>query len=480
MIRSARHRRARVASRHRLIGVLTIVAIAIVGWIAYRANFGLPWQSRYAVYADVPNADRLIEGADVRAGGVLVGEVVGVTAEPGADGAAAYARVKLALDSSAAPLPIDSTIQVRPASVLGLTYVDLDLGASRRTIAAGGTLPLRAARPSSDLTDLLGIFDRDSAVSFRRALTGLAYGVAGRGTALNATIASFDELLPDVTTVAAELAAPQTMLGATLNSYERLIAEVAPVAQQLAGAFGGAAVTFGALASERSALGAAIDAAPGAERATTIAFERVDPALDGLARLTVALRPAGALLAGSVDGLDRALIAGAPALRLVPSFAGRLHAALASVGGLARDYASKRSLVKLGELVGATNGVLSALVPAQVYCNVLGTWGQYFGSMWGGLGVGQGPSLANLMITSGGASGEVFQNARPSSNVGIDPLPYEDAQQCQSGNEPWTGHQQLNNPPGILSRTTRTTVPPPGVTELARDAGLLAPIRGIR
>jgi virulence factor Mce-like protein len=476
----ARHRRARAPRRDLVIGALTIAVIAIVGWIAYRANFGLPWQSRYEVYANVPNADRLIDGADVRAGGVLVGEVLAVTAERGAGGAAPYAKLKLALNGSVAPLPVDSTIQVRPASVLGLTYVDLHPGRSLRTLAAGGTLPLGAAKASSDLTDLLQIFDRDSALSFRRALTGLAYGVAGRGDAINATLASFDELLPNVTAIAAELAAPRTMLGGTLASFERLAGELEPVASQLAGAFGGAAITFGALASVRPALGAAIDAAPGAERATAIAFTRVGPALNGLARLAVALRPGASLLPGAVGRLDRTLMAGVPPLRLMPAFANSLHTALVSLAGLARDRSANRSLVKLGQLVGSTNQVLSALVPAQLDCNVLGPWSQYFGSMWGGLGVGQGPSLANLLITSGGAIGEELQNPRPSPNAGIDPLPFEDAQQCQSGNEPYTGHQQLNNPPGILSRTTRTTVPPPGVAALAGKAGLLAPIEGIR
>jgi hypothetical protein len=270
------------------------------------------------------------------------------------------------------------------------------------------------------------------------------------------------------------------MLGATLTAYERLAGELAPVAPQLGGAIGGDAITFAALASQRPALAAAIDEAAPAERATAVAFTRVDPALNGLARLAVALGPGGALLPGTVDALDRTLVAGAPALALVPPFAGRLHGALSSLAGLARDHAADRALVKLGDLVGSTNQVLSALVPAQLYCNVLAPWGQYFGSMWGGLGVGQGPSLANLLITSGGASGEVFQNARPSSNLGIDPLPYENAQQCQAGNEPWTGHQVLNNPPGILSRKTRTTVPPPGVAALAARAGLLAPIEGLR
>ena len=59
-------------------------------------------------------------------------------------------------------LPADTTARVRPASVLGLTYVELELGRSERAIPEGGALRLAQARPSSDLTDLLDVFERSS------------------------------------------------------------------------------------------------------------------------------------------------------------------------------------------------------------------------------------------------------------------------------------------------------------------------------
>jgi virulence factor Mce-like protein len=479
MTRSGQRRRPNPSRWFALLGTLTIVVIAAIGYVAYRANFGLPWDSRYELNVEVPDADRLIGGADVRIGGVLVGEVLSASAEPAAHGAPPYAKLKLALNTSVGPLPADSTVQVRPESVLGLTYVDVYPGHSRRTIPAGGTLALSQARPASDLTDLLGIFDRASSQSFQRALAGLAYGVAGRGTAINATIGSINELLPDVSSIASELAAPQTLLGGSLRAYENLASELAPVGAQLADLTSNAAQTMGALADVRPALGAAIDAAPGAESATTLAFTRAAPALDGLAQLAIELRPGGALLGGAVDDVDAAMSAGVAPLQQLPAFAGRLHSALDAIGGLARDRSANGALRKLHDLIVPTNQVLSVLLPAQIDCNLLGPWSQNFGSMWGALGVGQGPALANLVLTSPGADGEELQNDKPSPNVAMNPLPIENASECQSGNEPWTGHQVLNNP-GRTGRTTRSTVPPPGVTALARKAGLLAPIAGVR
>lgn len=84
----------------------------------------------------------------------------------------------------------------------------------------------------------------------------------------------------------------------------------------------------------------------------------------------------------------------------------------------------------------------------------------------------------NLVLTTAGANGEGTQNARPSNNLGLNPLPHENAHECESGNEPWNDKQQLNNPKGRQSKTSRPTVQPSGVPRLARKAGLTDRIEG--
>jgi virulence factor Mce-like protein len=461
-----------------VLGALTILVVAVIGWIAYRANSGLPLQSRYEVTVTVPNADRLINAADVRIGGVLVGSVLGVSAVPGTDGAPPSARLKLALNDSAGRLPVDTAVQIRPASVLGLTYVDLQLGRSPQTLSAGATLPLSRAKPSSDLSDLLQIFNRSAAHGFQGAVTGLAYGLAGRGTDLNSTIASLASLLSPLTDVAHTLAAPATGLAQFLSGYESTVGALAPVSGPLADLVSHAATTLGALAGVRGALSATIDDAPAAEIATTVAFERARPALDGLARLAVGLRPAGQLLPATLDRVNSTLAAGLPPLRDLPGFSQPLRTGLITLEGFARDPNTIDSLRKLLDLIAPTNEVLSAAVPAQVDCNVLALWGQGIASEFGAQGTGQGPPLPNIVLTGAGAIGEQLQNAKPSVNLATNPLPNENQHGCESNNEPWSGHQQLNNPPGLLSSHTRSTSPPPGVTALARAAGLLRPIPG--
>ncbi|MDX6355986.1 MAG: phospholipid/cholesterol/gamma-HCH transport system substrate-binding protein, partial [Streptomyces sp.] len=293
------------------MGVALIAAVAGIAWIAFQANSGLPLENREIVHVQVPDADRLIHAADVRIGGSLVGKVLEIQAVPPGDRPRPYARLTLALDQSVGPLPVDTTIQVRPASVLGLTYVDLKPGQSRQTLPAGGTLPESAAKASYDLTDLLDLFDKGSASAFERSVRGLGYGVAGRGTAINASIPSLASLLPRLRDVAETLAAPQTHLTDFISAYATFVDALTPVRHQLAALIGDADITFGALAGVRDALGAAIDEAPGAEVATTMAFNRLRLPLDRVARLATALRPAGPLLEPALQRTNDALSAGA-------------------------------------------------------------------------------------------------------------------------------------------------------------------------
>lgn len=480
---SARRSRRRRAPRERWtgpIGVVAILVVAVVGYIAYRANSGLPFESRYDVSVVVRDADRLINGADVRIGGVLVGEVLHVTAVPAGEGEPARARVELAIDDSVGRLPVDTSVQIRPASVLGLTYVDLHLGSSRQTLPANGTLRLAQARPSSDLTDLFQIFNRRSARGFQTALARLSAGVAGRGTDLNTSLEAAAGLLPALDGVARSLSAPATRLDGFISGYAAFTGALAPVGGQLASLVTNAAATLASITRVRPALGAAIDAAPDAELATTTAFTRVRPALAGLAQLATALRPAGRLLPDAAAQITSTLRAGLPALREIPPFARPLQIALDAVRTLSRDPNTIASLRKLHDLALPLNATLQTWVPAQVHCDVLGQWGVFFGGTFGDLGDGAGPSLPNLTVTGAGAIGEELQNARPSSNLNTNPLPNETWQECESGNEPFTGRQQLNNPAGLQNAPVRDTAPPPGVTALARSAGLLKAIPGTR
>src|SRR5215212_7248925 len=102
-----------VASSPVLVGAVTVLVIVVAVFLAYNANNGLPFVSTYNLKVRVPNANALVKGNEVRVGGVRVGIVKKVV--PVAIGNGDYAaELSLSLDKNAEPLPVDSTITVRP------------------------------------------------------------------------------------------------------------------------------------------------------------------------------------------------------------------------------------------------------------------------------------------------------------------------------------------------------------------------------
>jgi virulence factor Mce-like protein len=456
-----------------IVGVVGILALLAAVVISYRANSGLPFQPSYRVFVDVPNADRLNHYADVRIGGVRVGEVQSLAAVPGTRAAKPFGRLELSLSPSVGRLPVDSRVQIRSASVLGATYVDLTPGHSSRKLAAGGTLPLSQVASTVQLTDLLDVFDHSTATSIRNVLGGLGDGLAGRGDDLNWAITSLAGLAEPLTRVLGAFASPQAELAGFLHGYELTVGALAPVSSQLSGLIADAATTFGALSAARTALGQTIDALPVAESATTTALADLRPALRGLARLARDLRPGAALLPTTLPALNRALAAGVAPLTAVPAFARGLRGTLRALDAVGADPAATGALRQLTAAVSAINQLLVKLTPAQVGCNILGIWGRNFASGLAGSGVA-GVPLVQVAVATLGASNEIFQNASPSPNMHVDADPVENYQQCQAGNEPYNAHTQLlSNPPGVLSNQTAATSPPAGVRALAAKAGLL-------
>lgn len=459
-----------------VLGVLALTVAAAIAYVAYDALNGLPFQSRYRVTIVLPDAKRLISAADVKIGGVRVGQVSRIDAAPATAHAPVSARIVLSLDPSVGPLPVDSTIRVNSASPLGATYVDLTPGASRTSIPDGGTLPPASSREQPEFVDLFDIFDRSTRQHFQQAVGGLSGGLAGRGSALNTTIESLSALLPPFTAVAGALAAPPARLGRFIRTYATTFDALASVSPQLAGLVSGAATTFDALAGEREALGSTIDLAPGTEESATGALRAVRPGLDRLARLTVALRPATRRLPAALRELDATITTGAPVLRTTGRLTTPLVTSLDSITTAAREPSTDGAIRKLSETFGVSNDILAALLPAQTQCNLIPLFFQQMASWVGVLGVGNGPSLIQLIVDRRAAQGEQLQSAAPAPDLHINYLPNENHNECEAGNEPYdaTG-RVLTNPAGLQPASTRESTPPPHVLDLARSVGLLAP-----
>ena len=100
------------------------------------------------------------------------------------------AKLDLKLETSIKPLPVDSTIIVRPRSALGLKYIEVTRGDSVAGLPRGRHDPARAtrrrARSSSTSSSTCSTSRRASAN--QQNLRGFGDAFAGRGDDLNAAI----------------------------------------------------------------------------------------------------------------------------------------------------------------------------------------------------------------------------------------------------------------------------------------------------
>src|SRR4051794_19035106 len=130
-----------------LVGAVTVLIVIVGVYLAYNANKGLPFVPTYDLKAEIPNGQKLIEGNEIRLGGFLVGTVnkMQPKTEMVNGKLTTVALVDMKLHKEVEPLPVDTRIAVRPRSALGLKYLDITPGKSKKTLRQGDTIPLRQA-----------------------------------------------------------------------------------------------------------------------------------------------------------------------------------------------------------------------------------------------------------------------------------------------------------------------------------------------
>lgn len=453
-----------------LVGSM-ILAIGLIGIVlSYRANKGLPFVPAYEIKVRVPDAAELIEGgSEVRIGGARVGLVTKVRAEPGRGGAPAYAELTLALEKDQEPIAADSFVKVRPRSILGAKYLDLEPGRSATGLPAGGTLPLRQGRPIVELDEAFNVFDDETTRGLQSSITSLGDGLAGRGQSMNDGIVAARRLLPPLQRVLGTVVEPSTELGLLVRGTAATGQALAPVAPTLVGLLENGAGTLRALDAASPALADTIEQLPLAEAAGTRSLTRLRPVLADLSSITRAIRPGTVLLPRATLRLRDAIRAATPILRRTPKLADDLGRALAQLGTVSRDPSTTGSVEKLTTTVRTLKSTLDVLLPAQVSCNLLPIG---FRNAYGAVSVGDANgSWFNFTTITG--STQDSQSRFPSENLHLTPTPKANAQECEAGNETYTEGKQIGSPAGLQRGSTESTSPPAGVAALAARAGLV-------
>lgn len=359
-----------VASSPILVGAVTVLVVIVAVFLAYNANNGLPFVSTYNLKARVPNADALVKGNEVRIGGVRVGVVKKVVPISLGNGKFA-AELSLSLDKNTEPLPVDSTIMIRPKSALGLKFLQVTPGNSKQGFAEGETIPVTAAHPEPvDIDQFFDMFDKPTRQAIRQNLAGFGNALAGRGPAINEAIGALRRFAVDSQPALRAIVEPSTNFAGFWRSLEALSATVAPVAETQASMFVALDRTFAAFARvSRPFIQETIEKSPGTLDTVNSSLPAIDPFLRDTGRFFTALKPGVKALAETSPVIAESLHAGVPVLNASPV----LNAQLQPTAEALVDFQEAPGVFKGLELLTDTNRLLKPsltyIAPSQTVCH---------------------------------------------------------------------------------------------------------------
>jgi virulence factor Mce-like protein len=359
-----------VASSPVIVGAVTVLVVIVAVFLAYNANNGLPFVSTYNLKARVPNADALVKGNDVRIGGVRIGTVRSVVPIRLENGEYA-AELTLRLDKSVEPLPVDSTITVRPKSALGLKFLQITAGDSERGFEAGETIPVASAKPEPvDIDEFFDMFDEKTRKAIQRNLAGFGNALAGRGPQINEALGALRRAAVSGQPILRKIVEPSTNFAGFWRSLEALAATVAPVAETQAQMFVALDRTFAAFARvSRPYIQETIEKSPDTLDSVNADLPAVRPFLRNSARFFTALRPGVKALAETSPVIAESLHAGIPVLNASPV----LNAQLQPTAEALVDFQEAPGVFNGLELLTDTNRLLKPalryIAPSQTVCN---------------------------------------------------------------------------------------------------------------
>ncbi|MEA2479474.1 MAG: phospholipid/cholesterol/gamma-HCH transport system substrate-binding protein, partial [Thermoleophilaceae bacterium] len=169
-------------------------AVLLFLWVSFGGNVPLK-PKQYQIYVSFQDAATLAEQSDVRIAGVNVGKV----RKKDLDKGGAATRATLTIDPRFAPLPADTRAILRQKSLLGETYVELTPGdAHGKKLQDGGLLPPGQVEQTTELDEILQIFDKPTKQAFRAWIKDGALSIRnGGGEDLNAALGNLSGFATD-------------------------------------------------------------------------------------------------------------------------------------------------------------------------------------------------------------------------------------------------------------------------------------------
>jgi ABC-type transporter Mla subunit MlaD len=355
-----------------LVGAVTVLVVIVGVYLAYNANKGLPFVPTYDLKAEIPNGQKLIAGNEIRLGGFRVGVVDNMrpVIKTVHGKTETVALVDMKLDKTVEPLAVDTAVRVRPKSALGLKYLDIAPGRSKKMLRQGDTIPLgNNPPPAVEYEDVFSTFDKPTRDNSRTALKGFGDAFAGRGESINQAIAAFNPFFRHLTPVMKTLSDPNTQLDQFFRNIGRAAAETAPVAKVQANLFGKMARTFDAISACPKCLQQTVEKSPPTLATGADSFAAQRPFYAAFTSLSNDLKPTVATLHSHLGTINSALETGIPVLKRTPIMNRLTGRVFNSLDDLARNPTTLLALQDLHLTFAVLRPLAEFVAPYQTVCN---------------------------------------------------------------------------------------------------------------
>jgi phospholipid/cholesterol/gamma-HCH transport system substrate-binding protein len=280
-----------------MTGAAVVLAAAALAWLLFFSG-----GSSYEVRLTLDNASQLVEGNQVKVGGVAVGTVDSIAL---ADDGRALVRISID-DEGVTPLHSGSRAAVRSSSLSGVAnrYVALTPGpVNGGTIADGGSIPAEDTSAEVDLDQLLNTLDPATLRDLKALVRGGARGLQGRGAKLGRAIETLDPALSQVTAVEQELLRDEETFTRFLVESADVVSAVATRPAQLERLVASGRVTLEELATRDAALDSLLRRAPNTLREANTTLVNLRTTLKDIDPAVIEARPVAPLLAQFLDRL---------------------------------------------------------------------------------------------------------------------------------------------------------------------------------
>jgi ABC-type transporter Mla subunit MlaD len=289
------------------------------------------------------------------------------------------AEVVLNLDEDAGDLPVDSTVDLRPRSVLGLKYVEITRGSSEEIFEDGATLPADQATFPVELDDLYSIFDEETRDASRANLKEFGNTFSQRGPSLNRTIETLPDLLEPLEPVAALLADDDTDLRGFFKELGDAARVVNPIADVYANSFTAGADTFEAWSRSPESLKETISRSVPTLETGIRSFRVQRPFLRDFRDFSASLEDASSALPRTLPRIIPALKTGIPVLRRSAALNDDLSDTFDALDRLSVAPGTGRALRALTDTTNILNPLLRFVGPYVTVCNYFNYAVTHFG-----------------------------------------------------------------------------------------------------